>query len=127
MNIDSAIDNFKKAVKANPQFADAHQHLIQAELNKKGVGLIWWDWWQTSRSKKWIGRILGFILGGAILYLICLVYKGGPTPFSLLILIAIALFLLLFPEIQYFKAGPFAFSKEPRYFSPQPKSFYVKK
>jgi hypothetical protein len=55
-----------------------------------------------------------------------LVYKGGPTPFSLLILIAIAVFLLLFSEIQYFKAGPFEFSKEPGYFSPQPKSFYVK-
>jgi len=126
-DIDSAIEKFKNAIEANPQFADAHQHLIRAELIKKGVGLSWWDWWQTSRSKKWFGRILGIILGGAILYLICLVYKGGPTPFSLLILIAIALFLLLFPEIQYFKAGPFAFSKEPGYFSPQPKSFYVKK
>ena len=123
-DIDLAIENFKNAIKANPQFANAHQHLIRAELNKKGVGLSWWDWWQTSRSKKWIGRILGIILVGAILYLICLVYKGGPTPFSLLILIAIILFLLLFPEIQYFKAGPFEFSKEPGYFSPQPKSFY---
>ena len=34
-DIDSAIDNFKKAIEANPSFADAHQHLIQAELNKK--------------------------------------------------------------------------------------------
>ena len=117
--IDLAIENFKKAVKANPQFADAHQNLIRAELNKKGVGLSWWDWWQTSRFKKWIGEILEIILGGAILYLICLVYKGGPTPFSLLILIAIAVFLLLFSEIQYFKAGPFEFSKEPEYFSSQ--------
>jgi hypothetical protein len=65
------------------------------------------------------------ILGGAILYLICLVYKGGPTPFSLLILIVIVVFLLLFPEIQYFKVGPFELAKELRYFSPQPKSFYV--
>ena len=120
-DIDSAIKKFKNAIEVNPQFADAHQHLIRAELNKKGVGLSWWDWWQTSRSKKWFGGILGIILGGAILYLICLVYKGGPTPFSLLILIAIALFLLLFPEIRYFKAGPFAFSKEPGYFSPTTK------
>ncbi len=89
------------------------------------MGLSWWDWWQTSRFKKWIGRILGIILGGAILYLICLVYKGGPTPFSLLILIVIVVFLLLFPEIQYFKVGPFELAKELRYFSPQPKSFYV--
>jgi tetratricopeptide (TPR) repeat protein len=120
-----AIDNFKNAIEANPQCADAHQNLIRAELNKKGVGLSWWDWWQTSRFKKWIGEILGIILGGAILYLICLVYKGGPTPFSLLILIVIVVFLLLFPEIQYFKVGPFELAKELRYFSPQPKSFYV--
>jgi tetratricopeptide (TPR) repeat protein len=100
--IDLAIENFKKAVKANPRFADAHQHLIRAELIKKGVGLSWWDWWQTSDFKKVVGILVG-----------------------LLILIAIALFLLLFPEIQYFKAGPFGFSKEPE-FSSQPKSFYVR-
>lgn len=56
---------------------------------------------------------------------VCLVFKGGPTPFSLPILIVIAVFLLLFPQILCFKAGPFEFSKEPEYFSPQPKSFYV--
>ena len=115
--IDLAIENFKKAIEADPKNAEANQNLVWAELNKKGVGLSWWDWWQTSRSKKWIGRILGIILAGAIAYIICLVYKGGPTPFSLLILIAIAVFLLLFPEIQYFKvkAGPFEFSVESRY------------
>jgi tetratricopeptide (TPR) repeat protein len=53
--IDLAIENFKKAVKANPRFADAHQHLIRAELIKKGVGLSWWDWWQTSDFKKVVG------------------------------------------------------------------------
>ena len=121
-DIGSAIEKFKNAIEVNPQFADAHQHLIRVELIKKGVGLSWWDWWQTSRFKKWIGRILGIILGGAILYLICLVYKGGPTPFSLLILIVIVVFLLLFPEIQYFKVGPFELAKELRYFSPQPAS-----
>lgn len=63
--IDSAIEKFKNAIEVNPQFADAYQHLIRAELIKKGVGLSWWDWWQTSRSKKWVGRILGIILGGA--------------------------------------------------------------
>jgi len=126
-DIDSAIDNFKNAIEVNPKFADAHQHLIRAELIKKGVGLSWWDWWQTSRSKKWIGRILGIILGGATLYLGYLVYLDyqGIQP-NLLIVIVIVVLLLLFPEIQYFKAGPFEFSKEPGYFSPQPKSFYVK-
>jgi tetratricopeptide (TPR) repeat protein len=123
--IDLAIENFKKAVKANPRFADAHQHLIRAELIKKGVGLSWWDWWQTSDFKK----VVGIFLGGEAIILsvrvVWLVWKGGQTPVGLLILIAIALFLLLFPEIQYFKAGPFGFSKEPE-FSSQPKSFYVR-
>ncbi|MCW3128879.1 MAG: tetratricopeptide repeat protein [Methanophagales archaeon] len=123
--IDLAIENFKNAIEANPSFADAHQNLIRAELIKKGVGLSWWDWWQTSLPKK----VVGLFLGGAAIILsgvtVCLVFKGETTPAGLLVLIAIAVFLLLFPEIQYFKAGPFEFSKEPRYFSPQPKSFYV--
>jgi tetratricopeptide (TPR) repeat protein len=63
--IDLAIENFKKAVKANPRFADAHQHLIRAELIKKGVGLSWWDWWQTSDFKKVVG-----------------IFKAGPFGFS---------------------------------------------
>ncbi|MCK4735560.1 MAG: tetratricopeptide repeat protein, partial [Methanophagales archaeon] len=124
--IDLAIENFKNAIEADPKNAEANQNLVWAELNKKGVGLSWWDWWQTCRSKKWIGRILGLILGGAILYLGYLVYLDyqGIQP-NLLILIVIIVFLLLFPEIQYFKAGPFELAKEPRYFSLQPKSFYV--
>jgi tetratricopeptide (TPR) repeat protein len=116
--IDLAIENFKHAIEANPRFADAHQNLIRAELIKKGVGLSWWDWWQTSRSKKWVGEILGgaaIILSGMVVHF---VYDGRLNPFYLLILIAIALSMLLFPEIQYFKvkAGPFEWAMEkPQY------------
>ena len=115
--IDLAIDNFKNAIEANPQFADAHQHLIRAELIKKGVGLSWLDWWQTSDFKKAIGIFLGgaaIILSGVT---VCLVFKGETTPVGLQVLIAItviAVTVLLFPEIQYFKvkAGPFEWAME---------------
>ena len=115
--IDLAIDNFKNAIEANPQFADAHQHLIRAELIKKGVGLSWLDWWQTSDFKKAIGIFLGgaaIILSGVT---VCLVFKGETTPVGLQVLIAItviAVTVLLFPEIQYFKvkAGPFEWAVE---------------
>lgn len=112
--IDLAIDNFKNAIEANPRFADAHQHLIRAELIKKFVRLSWWDWWQTSRFKKVFGIFLGvaaIILSGMIVHF---VYDGRLNPFYLLILIAIALSVLLFPEIQYFKvkAGPLEWAME---------------
>jgi tetratricopeptide (TPR) repeat protein len=114
--IDLAIENFKHAIEANPQFADSHQNLIRAELIKEGVGLSWWDWWQTSLPKE----VFGIFLGGAAIILssatVGLVGKGGPTPFGLLILIVIAVTVLLFPELQYFKAGPFEFSRKPGYF-----------
>jgi len=115
--IDLAIENFKHAIEANPSFADAHQNLIRAELNKKGVGLSWWDWWQSSRFKK----VFGIFLGGAAILLsgvaVCLIFKGGPTPIGMLILIVIAVTVLLFPEIQHFKvkAGPFEWVMESRY------------
>jgi tetratricopeptide (TPR) repeat protein len=66
--IDLAIENFKHAIEANPKFADAHQYLIRAELNKKGVGLSWWDWWdwwQTRLPKE----VFGIFLGGAAIIL----------------------------------------------------------
>lgn len=120
-DIDSAIDNFKNAIEVNPQFADAHQHLIRAELIKKGVGLSWWDWWQTSLPKE----VFGIFLGGAAIILsgvtVCLVFKGETTPVGLQVLIAITVIVvtvLLFPEIQYFKvkAGPFEWAVEkPQY------------
>lgn len=126
--IELAIDNFKNAINADPKNAEANQNLIRAELNKEGVGLSWWDWWQTSLPKE----VFGIFLGGVAIILsgvaVCLVCKGGPTPVGLLILIVIAVTVLLFPEIQYFKAGPFEFSRKPGYFpllQLQPKSFYV--
>ena len=118
--IDLAIENFKHAIEANPRFADAHQNLIRAELIRKGVGLSWWDWWQTSLPKE----VFGIFLGGAAIILsgatVGLVFKGETTPVGLLVLIAItviAVTVLLFPEIQYFrvKAGPFEWAVESRY------------
>ena len=125
--IDLAIENFKNAIEADPKNAEANQNLIRAELNKKGVGLSWWDWWQTSLPKEVVGIFLGgaaIILSGMVVHF---VYDGRLNPFYLLILIAIALSVLLFPEILYFKVkvGPFEWAKEPGYFSPQSKSFYV--
>jgi tetratricopeptide (TPR) repeat protein len=121
--IELAIDNFKSAIEVNPQFADAHQHLIRAELIKKGVGLSWWDWWQTSDFKNAIGIFLG---GAAIIVsgvTVCLVFKGETTPVGLQVLIAItviAVTVLLFPEIQYFKvkAGPFEWAVEKPEYQP---------
>jgi tetratricopeptide (TPR) repeat protein len=114
--VDLAIENFKNALESNPKCADAYQNLIRAEFIKKGVGLSWWDWWQTSRSKKWIGVFLGFILGGAIIYLGYLVYLDYQRIHpNLLILIAIALFLLLSPGIQYFKVKAGFLELEARY------------
>jgi tetratricopeptide (TPR) repeat protein len=126
--IDLAIDNFKKAIEANPRFADAHQHLIRAELIKKCVGLSWWDWWQTSRFKKVFGIFLGvaaIILSGMLVHF---VYDGRLNPFYLLILIAIALSVLLFPEIQYFKvkAGPFEWAMEKTQYQ-QPSSSVIER
>jgi hypothetical protein len=75
--------------------------------------------------------VVGTFLGGAAIILsgmvVHFVYDGRLNPFYLLLLIAIALSVLLFPEIQYFKvkASPFEWAKEPGYFSPQSKSFYV--
>ena len=118
--IDLAIENFKHDIEANPRFADAHQNLIRAELIRKGVGLSWWDWWQTSLPKE----VFGIFLGGAAIILsgatVGLVFKGETTPVGLLVLIAItviAVTVLLFPEIQYFKvkAGPFEWAMESRY------------
>jgi tetratricopeptide (TPR) repeat protein len=125
--IDLAIENFKKAIEADPKNAEANQNLIRVELIKKGVGLSWWDWWQTSLPKEVVGTFLGgaaIILSGMVVHF---VYDGRLNPFYLLLLIAIALSVLLFPEIQYFKvkASPFEWAKEPGYFSPQSKSFYV--
>jgi tetratricopeptide (TPR) repeat protein len=121
--IELAIDNFKSAIEVNPQFADAHQHLIRAELIKKGVGLSWWDWWQTSDFKNAIGIFLG---GAAIIVsgvTVCLVFRGETTPVGLQVLIAItviAVTVLLFPEIQYFKvkAGPFEWAVEKPEYQP---------
>jgi superkiller protein 3 len=115
--IDLAIENFKKAIEADPKNAEANQNLVWAELNKKGVGLSWWDWWQTSPSKKKCGIFLGgaaIILSGVAVYL---VFKGGITPVGLLIPIVIAVIsvtVLLFPEVRYFKvkAGPFEWAIE---------------
>jgi len=126
--IELAIDNFKNAIEANPQFADAHQHLIRAELIKKCVGLSWWDWWQTSRFKKVFGIFLGvaaIILSGMVVHF---VYDGRLNPFYLLILIAIALSVLLFPEIQYFKvkAGPFEWAMEKTQYQ-QPSSSVIER
>ena len=122
--IDLAIENFKNAIETNPQFADAHQNLMRAELNKKGVGLSWWDWWQTSLHKEVVGIFLGgtaIILSGVAVYL---VFKGGTTPVGLLIPIVIAVVavtVLLFPEIQYFKvkAGPFEWAMEKTQYQPK--------
>jgi flagellin-like protein len=84
------------------------------------VGLSWWDWWQTSLPKEVVGIFLGgaaIILSGAT---VGLVFKGETTPVGLLVLIAItviAVTVLLFPEIKYFrvKAGPFEWAVESRY------------
>jgi uncharacterized membrane protein YbhN (UPF0104 family) len=104
--------------------------LIRAELIKKGVGLSWWDWWQSSLRKELVGIFLGgavIILSGVAVYL---VFKGGITPVGLLIPIVIAVIavtVLLFPEIQYFKvkAGPFEWAIEkPQY---QPSSSVIER
>lgn len=58
--IDLAIENFKNAIEADPKNAEANQNLIRAELIKKGVGLSWWDWWQTSLPKEVVGIFLGW-------------------------------------------------------------------
>jgi len=104
--IDRSIKDFENSIRLYPGNSKAYRNLIKAELSKEGVRISWWDWWSLSTWRKSLRFVLLSIMvvsivGGILSDLIL----SRPLGYSTVLLIGIIAFILLFPQINKFKAG----------------------